>query len=360
MEVTRSWPVKHRPRKWSDISGCEPALLSLQGMLKRQSIPGAILYSGPAGCGKTTLARVFARYINCETNDACGKCASCMFPMDRHPDVTELNAAEKRGIDDVRALIQQSKFQPKHNMRVIIIDEAHQFTPQAMETMLKPLEEPSANTVYMICTTEPYKFKDTLLMRCAKITVGFPDKEQMAKRLRIIGKREKIEFDKAVIDACVDASMGHSRESISLLEQAANIMAADPKAKATEVVKSISGAADVEVQEAARKLLLGLYAESAITISKAVYDVTDMLGTINAAMYFNQYVMGTYIKSQSRQIWHSPHNREFKKRVDDKLPDLKLPAMLKAHARLTALRGVIHTVAGTELGLALTYLTGQA
>lgn len=169
MKSRESFAVKYRPRLLSDLLGQEHITKQIAGMFAKQELVQTLLFTGPSGSGKTTLARLVARYVNCldlnvKKMRPCGSCASCMRKSP--PDTHEMNMADSRGIDDVRDLISKANYAPQTNLRIFILDEMHMITPQAQQALLKPLEEPPSSTVWILCTTNPEKFPETILQRC--------------------------------------------------------------------------------------------------------------------------------------------------------------------------------------------------
>ena len=162
----------------------------LKGILASKKIPNAMLFIGATGVGKTTLARIFGYYANCVTHNRCGKCASCSVGINSHPDIKEMNAGEARGIDDIRALIDHARYKPRHNFRIIIVDECQGLTPQAFNALLKPTEDPPGHTIWIFCSTNPEKIPSTLLDRCTIFNLRIPQREEIAKRLTVICEKE--------------------------------------------------------------------------------------------------------------------------------------------------------------------------
>ena len=169
MKSRESFAVKYRPRLLSDLLGQDHITKQISGMFAKQELVQTLLFTGPSGSGKTTLARLLARYANCldlniKKMRPCGTCASCTRKVT--PDTHEMNMAESRGIDDVRDLISKASYAPQTNLRIFILDEMHMITPQAQQALLKPLEEPPPSTVWILCTTNPEKFPETIIQRC--------------------------------------------------------------------------------------------------------------------------------------------------------------------------------------------------
>jgi len=164
----------------------------------------SILLHGQSGTGKTTTARIIARYVNCEDlqkdedghAQPCGKCSSCKYEIDKHPDVFEVNAANFRGIDEVRTLTRQFQMAPTFNFRIFILDEVHQLTPQAKEALLKPLEEPPEHVIVVMATTNPEKLTPTMRGRMRQLEVRPLTELSCAKLLRKVCKQEGYELEK--------------------------------------------------------------------------------------------------------------------------------------------------------------------
>lgn len=226
-EITRSLDIKYRPKNIEEMYGNENIKSFLKSLKK--SIPNTILLLGESGNGKTTTARLIAKYINCKTNNACGECNNCKsIDKGSHPDIKEVNTADARGIDEMREIINTSRLMPLiGKYRVIILDEIHQATPQALQAMLKPLEEPSENTVYILCTTDPQKLPKTILTRCTKLQVQSLSDDESRHLIVDILKKEKVykklksideKYTKKLINTVIDTSYGSIRSIYKSLE----------------------------------------------------------------------------------------------------------------------------------------------
>lgn len=355
--TVQSWADRYRPRKLNEVVGQKSAVAALRGILTTKDVPNALLIAGPYGTGKTTLARMFSRYLNCEKLTACGKCASCLHQPDAHPDITEINGAESRGIDDVRRLIEKARFRPTHNLRVFILDEIHQWTQQGAQAFLKPLESPPPSTVYMLCTTDPQKLPDTILSRCTKILLNLPTKEDVIERLGVIAEDRKMKLPKGLLDACAEASGGHMRDAIGALQQAHMMMRGDEKLDVAKLVAAIAKSGSVEQSMVATKLLLGLYLKKPVVVAKAVFDMKDAIPTMNLAIRMNEYVMAQQLKVSADGVWHTPDNKKFAATVADKVPNLNISMLASAQALLVNVRSEMQNFLVNERSLILARLT---
>lgn len=355
MTITSSWATKYRPQTFSDVVGQDSAVAKLQGSIARGAVPNALMISGPTGTGKTTLARLFARTINCADKNLCGRCPSCLSVV--HPDIEESNSSNANGIDDMRALISRSNYRPVYRVRVFVLDEAQKLTPQALQAFLKPLEEPPPNTMYILCTTDPQTFKKTVMNRCLQITMDLPEALPIARRLQTIARAEKQTFTKELYMAVANATGGHIREAIGALENCANIVAAQPKTTIPQLIATVNSTGSSEVAGVAQRILIGMYLAKPSMVVKAVFDVTEATQTVNQCIWFNEYAIAQLLEKETRAVWHSPDNRAFAALIRAKAPATQLERLLDVQRRMVALRNQLHTVSVKEISLLLATLT---
>lgn len=215
---------KYRPQKFEEVIGQEHIKLTLQNEILNDKIAHAYLFSGPRGIGKTTLARVFAKAINCEnrkTYEPCNECDSCTsITVGNNLDLVEIDGASNRGINEIRELREMVKYAPsKNKYRVFIIDEAHMLTIEAFNALLKTLEEPPKHAVFILATTEVHKFPQTIISRCQKFDFKTVDIEKLKNHLKDVCQKEKIAVDISIIDKIARRSGGYVRDALSTLAQ---------------------------------------------------------------------------------------------------------------------------------------------
>lgn len=262
---------KCRPTTLEGIAGQELAKHTIRGFVKSRKTPGAILLHGPWGNGKTTLARIIARTVNCEhltkTGDPCGICKSCkaMDGEPKHPDYIEINASASRTIEDARALLRRIQYKPQlGNRLVVVLDEVHEMTPNALEALLKTLEEPKSHVLFILATTNPEKLKPTALSRCVQIRITEMQTEKVAKLLRSVCKTEGFKVPSEVIEMICNKCGNHVRDCLKMLEQVANAIdsgALDKtKVDVTHVEAHISELLGVPNYELIQGFLSNIYA----------------------------------------------------------------------------------------------------
>jgi len=221
---------KYRPKKFSDIVGRDSIVKILTEELKSGRIAHAYLFSGTRGTGKTSIARILAKSLNCsdrdkETSEPCNKCDSCVAINEaRSQDLIEIDAASNRRIDEIRELREQVKYVPANApYKVYIIDEVHMLTTEAFNALLKTLEEPPSHAIFVLATTELQKIPETIFSRCQHFSFGKLTFAQIIERLKFIISQEKIGIDDSVIEEISRRSGGSSRDAESLLGQVLSI-----------------------------------------------------------------------------------------------------------------------------------------
>jgi DNA polymerase-3 subunit gamma/tau len=216
---------KYRPQSFADVVNQEHVKTTLENAIAQNRIAHGYIFSGQRGTGKTTVARILARCLNCvngPTAQPCGLCASCKeIAAGGSPDVIEIDAASNRGINEMRELRENVRYQPvRDKYKVFIIDEAHQITNEAFNALLKTIEEPPAWAVFMLCTTEAHKIPATIASRCQHFSFRSVEFEALVARMAWICDQEGIHADAEALSVLAQAGEGSVRDSLSALDQA--------------------------------------------------------------------------------------------------------------------------------------------
>jgi DNA polymerase III subunit gamma/tau len=246
----------YRPQRLSELIGQEALVRTLKNALRTGRMAHAFLLTGIRGIGKTTTARIIARALNCigpdgtgqPTPEPCGVCPNCVAIAEgRHIDVLEMDAATRTGIDDVRELVDSVRYAPTSaRYKVYIVDEVHMLSPQAFNGLLKTLEEPPPQTIFIFATTEVRKVPVTVLSRCQRFDLRRIEGERLSRHLAEIAAKERVRVEPGALALLVRAAEGSVRDGLSLLDQAIALLgAADGEAAITAAqVQDMLGLAD--------------------------------------------------------------------------------------------------------------------
>jgi DNA polymerase-3 subunit gamma/tau len=243
--LARKW----RPESFSDVVGQKHVVLTLASAIRADRIAHAYLFAGPRGVGKTTIARILAKALNCEkgpSDEPCGKCDSCSeIALGKSLDVIEIDGASNRKIEDARGIRETVQYAPlSGRMKIYIIDEAHMLTREAFNALLKTLEEPPAHVVFVLATTEPGKIPDTITSRCQRFDFHRISASEIEGRLSEIAESEKIKIDDGAIKLVAARADGSMRDAESLLDQLISVGHAKIK---VDDVAAVLGIPDIDV-----------------------------------------------------------------------------------------------------------------
>lgn len=255
---------KYRPKTFAEVIGQEHIVQTLTNAVASGIISHAYLFSGPRGSGKTTIARLLAKSLNCQNRkkgefEPCNQCSSCLeIRENRSIDLIEVDAASHRGIEEMRNLIEGVKFSPtKSKYKVFIIDESHQLTKEAANALLKTLEEPPPHAIFILATTEIHKMITTIISRCQRFDFRKLTLPEIIKRLEIVSNKEGAKIEKPALELVALNSGGSIRDAESLLDQVLTfqgVLGKNQKIK-PENVKDLLGLVEINTVSAFSEFL---------------------------------------------------------------------------------------------------------
>ena len=327
---------KYRPQKFEDVVGQKVIVKTLCNAIIHNKITHAYLFAGPRGTGKTSIAKIFAKTINCEhlsNLTPCDECISCtQFNNKQTVDIIEIDAASNNGVEEIREIKNKVNLVPTNGKyKVYIIDEVHMLTTAAFNAMLKTLEEPPKNVIFILATTEPYKIPLTILSRCQRYDFKKLSNNEIVERLQYIINNEQIRVEDGVLNMIADISNGGMRDSIGLLDQL--ITYCDDTIR-LEDVHEINGTIDSEQIFMFTKImlskkfnevytLLNKYNDNGKNLSKILESLIEYLK--NVLIYINcpNYFENDIDKDRYEQILKLTNENEIYVYIDNFLETLK-------------------------------------
>jgi DNA polymerase III subunit gamma/tau len=283
---------KYRPQTFDDLIGQEALVRTLRNAFAMNRIAHAFMLTGVRGVGKTTTARILARALNCTgpdgqggpTPDPCGVCENCIAILaDRHPDVVEMDAASNTGVEDVREIIEATRFRPlSARMKIFIIDEVHMLSRNAFNALLKTLEEPPPHIKFVLATTEIRKVPVTVLSRCQRFDLRRVAVAELAAHFTRIAQREQVAIAAGAIEHIARAADGSVRDGLSLLDQAIARGTEDDSEISAEMVADMLGLADRSFVFDLMEAVVAGDAAKALAIADGAYERGADLGVLLA------------------------------------------------------------------------------
>ncbi len=293
---------KWRPQTFDELFGQEHIKKTLKNAVLKNKIVHAYLFSGPRGSGKTTSARIIAKAINCMERDGsnpCNKCSVCIsITKGNNLDFIEIDAASNRGIEDIKDLREKVKFAPSAlKKKVFVIDEAHMLTKEAFNALLKTLEEPPKDVIFILATTEVHKIPATIISRCQRYDfrrLSIPD---LSKRLSYIAKKEKIKISGGALDLIAKAAYGSARDAESLLDL---IMARGYSDIKQEDVEEILGKTDSDKIAALYQFIIRNDAQGALSLVNEISE--EGKDIMQFSQNFIEYLRTKMLQSPKKEL----------------------------------------------------------
>lgn len=264
---------KYRSNNFDEVVGQKHIVQTLKNAVEKNRIAHAYLFCGPRGTGKTSIAKIFAKMLNCEKDHLhpCGECENCrLIKAGTHPDVIEIDAASNNGVDEVRSLIERVKYSPiLGRYKVYIIDEVHMMSSGAFNALLKTIEEPPENVIFILATTEPNKVLPTIISRCQRYDFTSIPQADIINRLSYVCEQEKIPFEREALELVAQLADGGMRDALSILDQ---VIAYNPDEVKLEDVRAIYG---VVTKDDIGKIYQAIEQKDIDQVTKSLNDISQ-------------------------------------------------------------------------------------
>jgi len=291
---------KYRPHKFEELVGQEHTIKTLVNALDNNNLHHGFLFTGTRGVGKTTIARIFAKSVNCEkgvSSKPCGKCETCLEIDQGHSvDLIELDAASHTGVDHMREILENAQYLPTKNLyKIYLIDEVHMLSKSSFNALLKTLEEPPGHIKFLLATTDPKKLPVTILSRCLQFNLNKLSHNEILSQLKFVMDSEGLEFEESALSKIADFGNGSMRDALSLLDQSISYGNGSVKAKDIKAMLSLVLHDDViklatlVIERRAEEVILFVrdLAHKGENLSNALQDLTSLFHQISIAQMLN-------------------------------------------------------------------------
>ena len=291
---------KYRPHNFKELVGQTHTVRTLVNALDNDNLHHGFLFTGTRGVGKTTIARIFAKSVNCEegvSSNPCGKCPTCIeIDKGQSVDLIELDAASHTGVDHMREILDNAQYTPTKNLyKIYLIDEVHMLSKSSFNALLKTLEEPPSHIKFLLATTDPKKLPITILSRCLQFNLNKLSHDEILNHLKFIMNEEKLKFDDKALSKIAECGNGSMRDALSLLDQ--SISYGNGSVKENDLKEmlglvnhdEITNLASLVCDRNAEKILLFIkeLAHKGENLSNALKDLTSLFHKISIAQIIN-------------------------------------------------------------------------
>ncbi|MCF6775341.1 DNA polymerase III subunit gamma/tau [Thiotrichales bacterium 19X7-9] len=329
---------KYRPTQFDEIVGQDTVLKSLLHALKSNRLHHAYLFSGTRGVGKTSLARLLAKCLNCEkgvTDQPCGQCPQCLSIADGNMvDLIEIDAASRTKVEDTRELLDQVQYMPTQaRFKVYLIDEVHMLSTHSFNALLKTLEEPPEHVKFLLATTDPQKLPVTILSRCLQYHLQPIKKKQLVNQLQTILDKEAVSFEKEALDYLAQAASGSLRDALSLLDQAINF---GQGCITSDDVINMLGVVDHRIAFDLAKAVIAKDTNAALALTQRIVDQGKHVSRILDTLAELWYAVSIYQLTETVlfDVFSAEKLKELAQQITPELLQLYYQTTLKAKPEL--------------------------